>query len=69
MFLINNEQGQRQLPKSGGGGGGGGGANSTIARCRRQHIEVCSAFIFQFSGWALVAHWILVPKVTQLVLM
>ena len=46
-----------------GGGGGGGGANS----CRRQRIEVRSAdqsaqsaenffaFIFQLSGWALVA--------------
>ena len=44
-----------------------GGANSTIARCRRQCIEVRSAdqsarsaeiffaFIFQLSGWALVA--------------
>ena len=41
-----------------------GGANSTIERCRRQRIEVCSAdqstqstdfFIFQLSGWALVA--------------
>ena len=44
-----------------------GGANRTIARCRRQCIEVCSAdqsarsaemffaFIFQISGWALVA--------------
>ena len=43
------------------------GANSTIARCQRQCIEVCSgdqsaqsaenffAFIFQVSGWALVA--------------
>ena len=53
-------QGRRQLPKS-------GGANSTIARCRRQCIEVRSAdqsarsvenifaFIFQLSGWALVA--------------
>ena len=45
-----------------------GGANSTIERCRMQRIEVCSAdispckarkkffnFIFQLSGWALVA--------------
>ena len=49
------------------GGGGGGGANNTIARCRRQCIEVRSAdqsarsgeifftFIFLLSGWALVA--------------
>ena len=45
----------------------GGGANSTIARCRRQCVEVriadqsaqsaekFFAFIFQLSGWALMA--------------
>ena len=51
----------------GGGGGGGGGKKNYIRRCRRQCIEVCStdqsaqsaeiffAFIFQLSGWALMA--------------
>ena len=49
------------------GGGGGGGGARYITRCWRQCIEVCSAdqsthsaeivfaFIFQLSGWALVA--------------
>ena len=48
-------------------GEGGGGANRTITHCRRQCIEVRSAdqstqsaeiyfaFIFQLSGWALMA--------------
>ena len=59
--LLVPTQGRRQLPKS------GGGANRTIARCQRQCIEARSAdqsaqsaenffaFIFQLSGWALVA--------------
>ena len=45
-----------------------GEANSTIERCRRQRIEMCSAdqstqstdfFIFQLSGWALCGTFVL----------